>query len=68
MFWIDKLRKAYKIKEIQRGYQYAIEILSKQNSDDLLYLETMVSTAKTFNDFGYFDQGIENAISDYKCY
>ena len=66
MFWVNKLKKSYKINKIRRGYRYAAEILLKQNTDGLANLKTMVAIAETFNDFGYFDQGIVDAISDYK--
>jgi len=53
-----------RLKEKQKGYEYAAGFLSQEGHVEMLELD--IEQSKDFGTFDYFDEGVQEAITEYK--
>lgn len=60
---IQKQKRVRRFKDHKRGYAWAaVKLLKGSNATDVI---NYVDSAKTFDSYGQFDRGIEDAVRDF---
>jgi len=60
--WLERRRRA----RFRNGYDYAAGVLLRENVEGMKKLLRCTDTAHTFNSFDDFDEGIKQAIDDWR--
>lgn len=62
--FVEEWKQARAAAKFRKGYEYAYESLSS-GKETVREIERHIDSAKIFNTYSEFDQGVEKAISDW---
>lgn len=62
--WRADCRRKRKQRDFDAGYQYAKECFRSNMDRPLAHLHNLVETARVFNDYSEFDNGIEEFMDE----